>query len=80
MKRALQLHERPSPDHRGAVVLCVAVLILLSLSYPSSSRAQAANEQTFSTPGDAALALYKATKADDSSSLKAIFGSNENKS
>ena len=79
MKRTLQLHERPSPDHRGAVVLCLAVLILLCLSYPSGSRAQAANEKTFSTPGDAALALYKAAKSDDSSSLKAIFGSNADK-
>ncbi len=76
MKRTLQLRERPSPDHRGAVVLCLAVLILLCLSYPSGSRAQAANEKTFSTPGEAALALYKAAKSDDSSSLKAIFGSN----
>ena len=31
MKRTLQLHERPSPDHLGAVVLCLAVLILLCL-------------------------------------------------
>ena len=76
MKRTLQPLERPSSGHLGAVVLCLAVLILLYLSYPSSSRAQAANEKTFSTPGDAALALYKAAKSDDSSSLNAIFGSN----
>ncbi len=75
MKRTLQLYERPSPAHLGAVVLCLAVLIVLCLSYPSGYRAQAANEKTFSTPGDAALALYKAAKSDDSSSLKAIFGS-----
>ena len=37
MKRTLQLHERPSPNHRGAVVLCLLVIILLSLSYPSGS-------------------------------------------
>ena len=72
MKRTLQLRERPLPDH----ALLLAVLILLCLAYPSDSRAQAANEKTFSTPGDAALALYKAAKADDSSSLNAIFGSN----
>ena len=57
-------------------LLCLALLILLCLAYPSGSRAQAANEKTFSTPGDAALSLYKASKADDSSSLNAIFGSN----
>ena len=79
MKRTLQLHERPSPHHLGAVVPCLAILILLCLSYPSDSRAQAANEKTFPTPGDAALALYKAAKSDDSSSLKAIFGSNADK-
>ena len=76
MKRTLQLHKRTLPDHLGALVLCLAVLILLCLSYPSGSRAQAANEKTFSTPGDAALGLYKAAKSDDSSSLNAIFGSN----
>ena len=75
MKRTLQLRERPLPDH----ALLLAVLILLCLAYPSDSRAQAANEKTFSTPGDAALALYKAAKSDDSSSLNAIFGSNADK-
>ena len=79
MKRTLQLHERPSPNHRGAVVLCLLVIILLSLSYPSGSYAQAANEKTFSSPGDAALALYEASKSDDSSGLNAIFGSNTDK-
>ena len=34
VKRTLQLHEGPSPDHLGVVVLCLAVLILLCLSYP----------------------------------------------
>ena len=79
MKRTSQLHEKPSPGHRASLVLCLAVSILLCLSYPSVSRAQSANEKTFSSPGDAALALYKATKSDDSSSLNAIFGSNADK-
>jgi hypothetical protein len=78
VKRTSQLRERPSPNHFGAVVLYLAVLILLCLA-PSGSSAQAANEKTFSTPGDAALALYKAAKSDDSSSLNAIFGSNADK-
>lgn len=42
----------------------------------STSQAQAANEKTFSSPGEAALALYKAAKANDSNTLNAIFGSN----
>ena len=79
MKRTLLLHERPSPVHIGALSLCLAVFTLLCLAYPSGSRAQAANEKTFSTPGDAALALYKASRTDDSSSLNAIFGSNADK-
>ncbi len=78
MKRTLHLHERPSHDHLGAVVLCLAILILLCL-HPSGSRAQSANEKTFSSPGDAALALYVASKSDDSGSLNAIFGSNADK-
>ncbi len=76
MKRTLHLYERPSPHHLSAVVLCLAILILLCLACPSGSRAQSANEKTFSSPGDAALALYVAAKSDDSGSLNAIFGSN----
>ena len=65
---------RQLPDHLGAVLLCLAVLISLSL-LSFRFLAQVANEKTFSAPGDAALALYKAAKSDDSGSL-AIFGSN----
>jgi len=38
--------------------------------------AQEANEKTFASPGEAALALYSAAKADDGPSIAAIFGSN----
>jgi Protein of unknown function (DUF2950) len=79
VKRTLHLHQRPSPRHPGAVVIGLAILILLCLTYPSGSRAQSANEKTFSSPGDAALALYKAAKSDDSATLNAIFGSNADK-
>ena len=79
MKHALHLYERRLPHHLSAVVLCLAILILLCLAYPSGSRAQSANEQTFSSPGDAALALYVAARSDDSGSLNAIFGSNADK-
>jgi hypothetical protein len=79
VKRTLHLYERPSPHPLSAVVLCLAILILLCLAYPSGSRAQSANEKTFSSPGDAALALYVAAKSDDSGSLNAIFGSNADK-
>ena len=79
MKRTLHLYERPSPHHLSAVVLRLAISILLWLAYTSGSRAQSANEKTFSSPGDAALALYVAAKSDDSGSLNAIFGSNADK-
>jgi len=79
VKRTLHLHERPSSRHLGAVVLGLAILILLCLAYPSGSRAQSANEKTFSSPGDAALALYVAAKSDDPGALNAIFGSNADK-
>ena len=59
MKRTLQFTERPSRHHRSAVLLCLAILVLLCLSYTSGSSAQSANEKTFSSPGDAALALYR---------------------
>ena len=79
MKRTLHPNERPSPDRLGASVLRLAILILLCLLPPSVSRAQSANEKTFSSPGDAALALYRAARSDDSASLNAIFGSNADK-
>ena len=79
MKRTSHLHERPSPDHLSVVVLSLAALILLGLAYPSGSRAQSANEKTFNSPGDAALALYLAAEVDDYARLNEIFGSNADK-
>jgi len=40
--------------------------------------AQSASEKTFASPGDAALALYTAAKAQDNQALASIFGSNAN--
>jgi len=40
--------------------------------------AQSAGEKTFASPGDAALALYTAAKAQDNQALASIFGSNAN--
>ncbi len=78
MKHTLHLHERSSSNHLAAAVPCLAILTLLCL-LPSGSRAQSANEKTFSSPGDAALALYVAAKSDDTGRLNAIFGSNADK-
>jgi hypothetical protein len=46
---------------------------------PSISRAQSANEKTFASPGEAALAFYNAAKAGDSAALNAMLGSNADK-
>jgi hypothetical protein len=79
VKRTRHLPERPAPDHIGTVLLFSAVLILLCLFCPSGSQAQSGNEKTFSSPGDAVVALYQAAKDGDSDTLNAIFGSNAGK-
>src|SRR3954470_22980399 len=58
-------------------LVIVATLVFAIL--PSDSRAQSANEKTFSSPGEAVLAVYKAAKSGDSAALNAIFGSNAGK-
>ena len=61
---------------RADVVLTSAVVALLLIA--GFSKGQQGNEKTFSTPGDAAWALYKAAKSNDSQSMNSIFGSNAN--
>jgi len=63
-----------SPSPWLALTLIAAIAALLLGSRPSS--AQQGNEKTFTSPGDAALALYTAVKASDSQTLVVIFGSN----
>ena len=55
---------------------CTLMFAVTLALVPSTSQAQTANEKTFSSPGEAALALYKAAKANDSDTLNAILGSN----
>jgi Protein of unknown function (DUF2950) len=52
--------------------------IVASLLTVQSAVGQQGNEKTFSTPGNAALALYKAAKSNDSQTMSSIFGSNAN--
>jgi hypothetical protein len=59
---------------QGALALAVFLLLLSAVS----SFAQAGNEKTFASPGDAVLALYNAAKSNDSQALAAIFGSSAN--
>jgi hypothetical protein len=63
---------------RTAVLLFAATMMVFSLHPPASS-AQSAQEKTFSSPGDAVLAFYKAAKAGDAETLNAILGSNAGK-
>lgn len=53
-------------------VFAATVLFLLS----AVCSAQQGNEKTFSSPGDAVLALYNAVKSNDSQALSSILGSN----
>ena len=57
-------------------VAAMAIVIPVCLLHVPGSLAQAGNEKTFTSPGEAALALYKAVKSSDSASMDAIFGSN----
>lgn len=57
--------------------LCVLAIAIFSfLLTGSGSFAQQANEKTFGSPGEAALALYNAVKSGDNQAVLAIFGSN----
>jgi len=51
-------------------------LFAMSLLISPCLQAQQANEKTFSSPGDAVLALYNAAKSNDYHALDAILGSN----
>jgi hypothetical protein len=55
----------------------LAAILLLALIAPLAL-AQQGNEKTFTTPGDATLALYTAVKSGDTQTVAAIFGSNSN--
>ena len=79
MKRSLNSPEKPAVSQFRGALLVLAVWILALVASPSAACGQAANERTFSSPGDAVLAIYQAVKAGDSVTLNAIFGSNADK-
>ena len=60
---------------RPTILLTCAVLAL-GLALIKPCLAQQGGEKTFSSPGDAVLALYNAVKSGDSQALNSIFGSN----
>lgn len=77
MNRSWKLPGTPGSFLPAPPRLAAAILVMLCASAGSS--AQSANEKTFPSPGDAALAIYKAAKSGDSAALKAVFGSNADK-
>ena len=79
MKHLLQPAGTPVGNRLRIALPLITAAILLLVMHPSGSGAQAANEKTFSSPGDAVLALYKAMKAGDSAALNAILGNNAGK-
>ena len=60
---------------RLPVVLAVAGTVMVLAWGLSRAVAQQGGEKTFANPGDAALALYNAVKANDQQALNTIFGS-----
>ena len=63
---------------RQVVVLSCAAAVLRLLLAGCAGLAQQGGEKTFSSPGDAVLALYNAAKSGDSQALNSIFGTNSN--
>jgi len=60
---------------RLPVVLAVAGTVMVLAWGLSRAVAQQGGEKTFANPGDAALSLYNAVKANDQQALNTIFGS-----
>lgn len=68
---------RQNPAAFRPAMLAVGVVIISALVGSAVfGLAQQANEETFASPGAAALALYNAAKSNDNQAASAIFGSN----
>jgi hypothetical protein len=67
---------RRSPPRTLRIVPACALVILPFLFIAHSALAQQSGEKTFTSPGDAVLALYNAAKSNDDAAVKSIFGSN----
>jgi len=74
--RTLGQHRGPHLHHLARLAAAAAFLVLLLSS--RSSYGQQGNEKTFSSPGEAVVALYNAVKSNDSQTLAAIFGAHAN--
>ena len=69
MKHSWNFPRTPASFFSALPFLAATILVLgFALGFdPSVSRAQSANEKTFASPGEAAVAFYNAAKAGDSS-------------
>lgn len=59
---------------RLASMIALAVLPLLIVGYARSSFAQTSKPKTFSSPGEACNAVFRAVQTEDEQTLEAIFG------
>jgi Protein of unknown function (DUF2950) len=73
-----QFHIQVGRRPLSAVSFALLAAIFASLLAASPSFAQQANEKTFASPGEAALALYTAAKSYDGPTLLVILGTNSN--
>jgi hypothetical protein len=74
--RRLGQHLSARLHHLAWLAMIAAILVLLLSS--RFSYGQQGNEKTFSSPGEAVLALYNAVKSNDSQALAAILGAHAN--
>jgi hypothetical protein len=76
VKLTLPISPKPASRIQPFILGAVSIAFSMFLLTVPYSLAQAGNEKTFASPGEAALALYKAVKSSDDASLNAILGSN----
>jgi hypothetical protein len=69
-------HNSRRPDFRVHRFILPALALAFLLTNSVSAMAQQSNEKTFSSPGDAVLAVYNAAKSNDDQAMNTIFGSN----
>jgi hypothetical protein len=74
-QKRMPLRSRAAAIVRQLMPPVFAAAILSFVLHADLCFAQQGNEKTFPSPGEAALALYDAAKANDSKALESIFGS-----
>src|SRR5438477_11933186 len=75
--RTTNLTPKTSARPRLIWMVALAVSALLTLGYARLSFGQRSEPKTFSSPGEASNALFKAVKNEDEQALEAILGAGE---